>query len=288
MPEEEVKVEEGKESAEVSIEDLAGDDLNPNLQTGMDPEEEKPKEEVKAEPEKKALPDPYVKVKDLEAQLKRISADKKDLQKALHEARQERKKPKEPEPDLSYDELVKIVEENKGDAKVLLNASAYYAKQQMRKAKGEAVDEIEVKNKKAELDQILHNRVKDFSDESSETRRAITSMREGMHLGDHPFGDFLSTAALMYMNIDKVREELIEQGKKMALEASAEASRVKKIKETQPVSGGPKKAAGDGSDGSSLSETQMETAKRLGFTTPAKLKLYRNILKGGVAPERNA
>ncbi len=289
MLDEEKEVETEKEvevtkegQPELPIEEMAGVDLDVDLKTGEE-KEEPPPEEKKEEKKEVKPPEPTVKEKELAERLERLESDKRDLKKALHEARQEKKKSKEPEVTLSDAELMKIVEEHKDDPKVMFNAVAYKVQQMMKTGKTEAVNEVEIKNKQQQLNAILKERVKDFDDEGSESREIINRTKTNFNLEDHPLGDFLAAAAAVYADLPNVAKGWFEAGKKEGLNGKAEEIRKDGIKKTQLTPGGSKLSGGKVKD-ESLTPSQMETAKRLGFTTPEKLKLYKSqILKGANA-----
>ena len=258
------------------IDKMAGVDLDVDLHLA---EEEKDKEEVK-EPEKKEakLPEPTQKEKEYEDRLSRLERDKSDLKKALHESRQERKKAKEPESQavLTDAELMKIVEEHKDDPKVMFNAVAYKMQQAMKTGKAEAVNEVEIKGKQGQLNAILKDRIKEFDDESSEPRNLISRAKTDFNLDDHPFGDFLGAAAAVYMDLPNIAKGWIEEGKKQALNGKADETRKEGIKKGQLSGGGPKIPAGKAKD--ELTPSELETARRMGLTTPEKQKLYKTQL----------
>lgn len=288
---EEKEVETKEEVKEVNVEELAGVDLDVNIGelSKDEPVEEKPKEEkVGAKPEEKKEekkePEIDSRFKEMESRMTRLEADKRDLQKALHEARQDKKKTKEAEASLSYEELQKIVKEHKDNPEVLLNAAAYYAKNLIRETKKDTVNEVEINNKKADLEKVLRSRIKDFDDENSQARQLINSTKEAFHIADHPFSDYLSAAVAVYSNLDQIREMFMEQGKQKVVAEQAEEKRKSSIKSTQAGPGGTKSSSSGGDR--DLSPTELETAKRLGFTTPAKLKLYRSQILKNVAPAK--
>lgn len=293
MPDEIVKEEEEvvddseKESGNepepeaVDINKMAGLDLDVEFH---EEEKKEPEEEVKEEvkkPEKKEAkpPEPSPKEKDWEDRLTRLERDKKDLQKALHEARQERKAKKEPEAVLTDAELMKIVEEHKDDPKVMFNAVAYKMQQAMKTGKAEAVNEIEIKGKQNELNSILRTRIKDFENEASEPRVIIGKAKTDFNLDEHPFGDFLAAAAAVYIDLPNIAKGWMEEGKKQALNGKADENRKEGIKKSQPSGGGPKIPAGKVE--SDLTPQQMETARKLGKDKDAKwLRVYKTqILK---------
>jgi hypothetical protein len=180
---------------------------------------------------------------------------------------------------LTDAELQKIVEEHKDDPKVVFNALTYKMQQLLKTGKVEAVNEVEIKSKQRELDGILRQRVKDFDEESSDSRATINQAKTKFNLDDHPFGDFLGAAAAVYIDLPTIAKNYYEQGKKEALDGKAEVARKEGIKGSQLTPGGQKFGSSKTSGGE-LSASQMDTAKRLGFTTPEKLKLYKSqILK---------
>lgn len=263
---------DGKDES-VVMDELAGIDLDVDLhKEGEESEEEKA--ELPEPPKEDKPPEPTPKEKEMEGRLSRLETDKRDLQKALHEARQERKKLKDVEPvTLTDAELMKIVEEHKDDPKVMFNALDYKMKELMKKGTAQAVNEVEIKARKQQLDGILRERVKTFDDEGSEAKGFITRAKTDFNLEDHPYGDFLGAAAAVYMNLQAILDERFEQGKKVSLNDKAEEARKKDIKGKQPIGGGPKLPVGKGS--LELTPSQSETARILGFKTPEELKLYK-------------
>ena len=279
-----VKVEDAKadlkgdgKDESMKMDELAGIDLDVDLhKEEVELEEEKP--ELPEPPKEDKPPEPTPKEKEMEARLTRLEGDKRDLQKALHEARQERKKSKEQEVELTDADILKIVEEHKDDPKVMVNAMKYMTQQMIKKGTKDTVNEVEIKNRKQQLEGILRERVKTFDDETSESRGFINRAKTDFNLEDHPYGDFLGAAAAVYMNLQAILDERFDQGKKVSLNDKAEESRKKDIKGKQPIGGGPKLPGGKGSV--ELTASQSETARKLGFTTPEKLKLYKTqILK---------
>lgn len=271
---EEKEVEEGKEKGELNTSDFEDVDID----LGKEEKKEEPEKKEEKKEEEKLEPSP--KEKEMEERLSRLESDKKNLQKALHEARQERKKTKEPEITLTDAELMKIVEEHKDDPKVLLNAAKYIAQQEIKKGKSEAVNEVEVKGKQRELNAILETRIKDFNDESGESRTLINKAKTEFLLEDHPLGDFLGSAAAVYYDLPNILKAAFERGKNSAIDEKADKNRKDEIQNRQPGPGGSKIKIGS-SASEELSATEKETAQRLGLNTPEKMKLYkRQILAG--------
>jgi len=265
------------------IEEMAGVDLDINIEGVEDAEKTKTEgeeeKEVKEEKKEEKLPEPTEKEKELvelKSRLDRLEGDKKDLKKALHEARQEKKKAKEePQAILTDAELTKIIEEHHDDPKVIFNAVTYKMQQLMKTGKAEAINEVEIKGKQKDLQNILKDRIKDIDDETSEARTIINRAKTDFNLDDHPFGDFLSAAAAVYIDLPTIAKNWKEEGRKEALSGKAEENRKKEIKGNQLLTGG-KKLSSDKKE-SELTSDQLDTAKRLGFANdPAKLKLYKS------------
>lgn len=278
-----------KEATSINVEELAGLDLDVDLHDEeTEKEEESRAEEKKVEQEKKGVkpPEPSVREKELEERTARLERDKNDLKKALHEARQERKKAKETESQvtLSDAELQKIVEEHKDDPKVMFNAVAYKVQQMMKAGKAETVNEVEVKQRRNELNTILKERIKDYENEDGEPRSLINRAKTDFNIEDHPYSDFLGAAAAVYMDLPNLIKGWMEEGKKQALNEKADNNRKTDIKKSQLTPGGSKTPTGKVKD-SGLTPSQMETAVRMGFDkSPEKMKIFKSqILKGANA-----
>ena len=237
-------------------------------------------EEDKKE-DKKKEPDTESEVSKLKSELDQIRKDKSDLKKALHEARQEKKKPKEDDPVLTKAELAQIIKEHNDDPAVLMNAVKYMVTQQVKGAKKEVVNEVEVKEKQKQFDTILRERYKDFDDEDSPIRKSTEKAKDVMMIKDHPFADTLGTAVTVFANLPNISKYWFEEGKKAATDDKVNAARERQIKDGKVTPPGSKSTVAIDNKSSSLSETQMETAKRFGFDKdPKKMKIYMNQILG--------
>ncbi len=267
----------GKEIEEetTDLAEMAGVDLEINLEGVEKEKEEKQEAKNKEEKEKDKTPEPTAKEKEMNERLARLESDKRDLKKALHEARQEKKKNKEPETVLTDAELTKIIEEHHDDPKVMFNAVTYKMQQLLKSGKKETVDEVEIKSKQKDLQNILKDRIKDIDEDGSQSRGIINRAKTDFNLDDHPFGDFLGAAAAVYVDLPNLAKTWFEEGKKAGLNGKADENRVKGIKGSQLIPGS-KKGSLEKKE-SELTSDQLDTAKRLGFANdPAKLKLYKS------------
>ena len=236
-------------------------------------------EEDKKE-DKKKEPDGESEVAKLKSELDQIRKDKSDLKKALHEARQEKKKPKEEDPVLSEAELAQIIKEHNDDPAVLMNAVKYMVNQQVKGAKKDVANEVEVKEKQRQFDAILRERYKDFDDEDSPIRKSTEKAKDVMMIKDHPFADTLGTAVTVFANLPNISKYWFEEGKKAATDEKVNAAREKQIKDGKLTPPGSKSTVPIDNK-TSLSESQLETAKRFGFDKdPKKMKIYMNQILG--------
>jgi len=234
--------------------------------------------EEKEEKPKKKDDDPDV-VK-LRGDLEQLRKDKNDLKKALHEARQEKKKPKEEDVVLSDAEIAQIIKEHKDDPAVLTNAIKYMVQQQVKGVKKDAVNEVEVTQRKQQFDSVLRERYKDYDDEDSPIRKSTEKAKDIMMIKDHPFADTLGTAVTVFANLPNISKYWFEEGKKAATDEKINAAREKQIQDGKVTPPGSKSTVSISTkDG--LTESQMETAKKFGFDKdPKKMKIFMTQILG--------
>lgn len=250
------------------------------IEDGESKEEEPKKTTVLDEKEKDTEDKKKKEDSDIKEELARLRKDKSDLKKALHEERQ-KKKNKDEEVVLSDAEIIQIIKEHKDDPSVLMNAMKYMVQQQVKGAKKEAVNEVEITEKKRQFDNINRERYPDYDDDDSGIRKATVKAIDVMMIKDHPFADTLGTAVTVYANLPNIVKHWFEQGKKAALDDKVNASREQQIQDGKLTPSGTKSTVAISDKKGSLSESQMETAKRFGFDKdPKKMKIYMNqILK---------
>jgi hypothetical protein len=214
------------------------------------------------------------------AEIERLKADKNDLKKALHEERQEKKGKRGSDAEdgkatLSDEQLKSLLEEHRDDPNVLFNIIKFKAEQIARGIKAEALNESEMMQKKAQVDQFMRSRYQDFDDEDSDIRRGLLPIKKAFGLSDHPFGDYFAAGVQVLDSLPQIVKHWYEEGKKAALTDQANDKMKDSIKDGQLLPS--KKKADDADRGSQgLTASQMETAKRLGFNTPQQLRLYRD------------
>lgn len=245
-------------------------------------EEKRLEEEKKKLEEEKKVSTPSEKERELETRVARLESDKSNLKKALHEERQGKKALKETEGTALTDlELTKIIQEHKDDPAVLLNAVSYKMQQLLKKGKSEAVDEVEVKQKQGQLNQMLRERYGDaLDDDSSVIRTHINKAKEFLGLNDHPFGDSLGAAVAVFSALPQLLKESYEKGVKDQVDGKAEKVRQESVRGGKVITSSKKTdALVDKKTG--LTESQMEVVKLLHLDKdPKKLQIYKNqILK---------
>ena len=206
-------------------------------------------------------------IAEVMAKLSAVETKNAELEKAARRAfyneRHDKKadKGKDGETVLTDAELNAIIEANKDDPKVMLNALTYKMNQMMKAGTKAAVDEVAVKNKNAQLSSYVRQIVPDFDKEGSEANESITKVRGDFSLDDHPHGDFLAWAAAVALQLPQVKQASFEAGKKAALEGKADDGRKADIKGGQAGPSGKRGngIAGDGKNGTELSASQLQT-----------------------------
>lgn len=230
------------------------------------------------------------KLKEYERKLARLEEDKGNLKKALHEARQERKSKKKEEDDgetvLTDQQVLAILEEHKDDPKVMLNAIKYLAKQEAKGIKKDTLNESEIRAKKADIDKFLAQRYPQLNEEGSDVRVGVDKAKEALNLADHPFADYLAVGAGVLNQLPDICKHWFEEGKKAALDGKADEARKQQIKDGNLTPGKGNKDFDKGKGDTGLTPQQLETAKRLGFTTKAQLKLYKDQILRNRKPRK--
>ena len=132
--------------------------------------------------------------KSLAAQLARAQEHINNLNKALHEERQSKKKAAEKggEPAFTKAQLKELWTEHRDDPDVLFNILSYMADETARSAQAKAVDQVELVSKKKEVDDYLAQNFPDLANDGSPLRVGVDKAKQELMLADHPFGDILA------------------------------------------------------------------------------------------------
>ena len=236
-------------------------------------EETEEEDEDEDEDEEKAEPDE--RDKELEAlrqSNEKLQKDNNRLGYALRH--QSKEKEKEKDPGFTDQQLVGLMREHKDDPDVLFQVVKQMVKQEGTEVKKAAVDSAETARVKQNLDGFLDEKFPDWRNTESEVRGHIDSTMEGFQLKDHPFGEFLSMAAHIATNVDKIIEDHVKEAKSEALKEKAESSRKKNIKKNSLSKSKKteKKAA--------LPDDYKEVADQMGLTESQR-KIYAKMRKAG-------
>lgn len=204
-----------------------------------------------------------------------------EANRTLHNLRQEKKAPAAAdEVPLTNAQLLKLMEDAKGDNETLLQIIRYTAEQAAKGAKKDAVAETDIIKKRDESIAALRGLFKEGYDDP-ETLKAVDDVKDYYGITDHPFGDIFArgvlTMKMLPMIVESWKAKLAEFDKKG--KSDAEKARQDKI----ASQGGGSRTKGTGGGGESknnfgLSAGQLDVARRLGYNTPEKLKRYAAIV----------
>jgi len=234
---------------------------------GLEDEEEQDPDDEEESEETVSFKD----YEELQKKMERLEGDKKNLNKALHEARQ--KKAAKEESPLTDEQLLKILEDSEGDNQTILNVVKYQAEQAAKKASGDAFSNAEMKKKSAEANSVLKKMYPSIDDAASEMRTAVDETKAYYGLDGNPFGDYFATGIQILNALPNLIEAAEKRGKEAALKDKADVRRKESIKDNKPPLKGGKRSSPD----AGLSESQREATKQLNLT-PGQLKTYRQIV----------
>lgn len=264
MPDDEVVVEQDQtETAQEPVEEIVD---------GFEEEEvEKPAEEAESEPapEPKAEPQDEVKA-DVESLKRQIH----DLNKALHNERQQKKT--DDEEVLSPEQLKAFLKEHKDDPEALYNLTAYVAKQAAKEQGNATVTAQRAQTLKSNTETFIYNRFPELKDEASPAYAEVSRIKNDLNLSDHPAGTYLAASAMLADKIDMLKNRWFEEGKQEGLKGKTESNRKKSLEDTKlmPSSKGTEKSTEEMTPG------MKETIKQMGLT-PGAAKIYAKLVRKG-------
>ena len=253
----EVNVENEKDDFDLTLSEENAGDLFA-VEEEVDGKEKVVKEKV-VEEEKSAVT--KEEFEELKAQNQKLQ---KDLSRLAYEKRQEKKVEKAEDAQLSDADLAKIIEEHKDDPAVLLNTFKYVADQRAKKTKNEAIDEVDTKRKAEYISGVLHKYYgESVDDESSDLRQAINKAKSYAGFEDHPLGDGIGAGLVVLDQLPVLLKNAYERGKAEATNGTVEKKRVSSIENGKTFVKG--KLDSSVTAKSKLSESELETAQRMGF-----------------------
>ena len=233
---------------------------------GKDGEKDKNKEKPKADPKDTTIAD--------------LIKKNKDLNVALHNARQERKKgggKKDDEVVLTDAQIEGLLVEYKDDPKTLLNVIKYQATQAAKGAAKKTVDDADVGRKKKETEDYLYKTFPDLTKDDSELRASVEKVKGEFGIEDHPYGEFFGTAVTALMSMPTLIKQAYDKGRKDMEDGVKEKTRKDLIKDGDLTPKGKSKGAGDHKE---LTADESDVAKRLGLTNPKQVALFKKLRSG--------
>ena len=228
------------------------------------------------------------KVKDLEAKLLKQEETLKEQDEKLKESNRNfyglRKKLKglEPKDDDKEEQFTDVqlkdmLEEHRDDPQVMLQIMKQVSKQASKSDAEAYTEAAEVSQRKKELDTHVLSTWPDIHNEGSQTHQDIEHAKEFLHVTDHPLGDFIGGAGMVYLQLDQMLEDARKDEREKILKTTTEEKRKESIKGNS-LETGKKKGGSKG-----LSAEYRSTAKQLNLSKSAS-KIYAEILKKGKQP----
>jgi len=220
-------------------------------------------------------------VQQLQAEIDKLKTDKVNLNRALHEERQSKKKAKtdEAEDDLTDAQLKDLMKEHHDDPDALFNIVQYMARKVAKGEKKAALNEAEIANKRRDIDIYISKRNPDYADPESEIRKEAEKTKAQLGLEDHPYADILALGVNAYLSLPEIMKQVYAKGKEDALKEAAETNRKKDVKNSSLT---PKGEGGKSSHAPALTKDIAAVAKQMNMT-PGQAKVYQRLMssKGG-------
>lgn len=282
MPEPTDAIEDKSQEESIGVDDDSlvdpqEDAEDPNT-VFVDEDEEPGVNELKSEPELKKEDEKPGKDKiidaDSQARITQLETEKRNLNVALHQARQERKPKQEAPPEtLTPDQIKQLLKEHGDDPEVMYNLVQYIAGQSSR----EQTNVNELSQLKKQSDNYVYQRWPSMADESSELFQKTHETAKSLRVADHPLGDYLALATLICEELPNIQKQSYEEGRTSALKGKAEKTRKQTIKTnvlTPSGSGKEKETGGE------LPSEFLATAKQMGMS-PSQRKVYATLVSKG-------
>jgi hypothetical protein len=207
-------------------------------------------------------------------EVEKLRNDKSNLNKALHEARQQKKsKDTDQEEVLTDEQLVKILEDNANDPKTMLNIVKYQAEIAAKAASDKTIDIVSVNEKVKEADEMLEGMYPALNDETSEIRKAVNDTKNYYNRNDNPLGDLLATGVQVLYALPDLVEQAEKRGRAEKVKDKADNNRKEKVKENKSARSRSTRL----SEGAGLTASQAETAEQLNLS-PAQMKAYKQMI----------
>lgn len=225
--------------------------------------------------EKSETPIENKELDELRRKYQSLENHKKDLDRSIHSLRKENKELKggsKKEERLTDDQIAGLIENHKDDPATLLNIIKYVSQQSAEEKKAETLNEQAISTKRKELDERLQTDFPSLSDQSSQDYLSVEKAKNDLFIKDHPLGDFLGTAAILYFNLPNLLKDAKEEGKNEAVGIKTEEKRKEKIKDGQPL-----KAGDDAGKDGVIPSNFQQTAKQMNMTKSQR-KIYARLI----------
>lgn len=219
-------------------------------------------------------------IKDLETKHKNASDHIQELKVALHQARQENKTLKSGQKEkggedfsLTDEQVVKILEEHGNDYDTVVKVINYQAAKAAHKARASAVDDVETKQMKGNLEAFLAREWPDVLQEDSKIAPDIETTIDKFRLAENPFNRYLASAAMLMANWPTILAAKEKEIRKSVLEGKAEDARKKIVRGAKLADKGSERAVGK------LAPNIAARARQMGLS-PRASKIYAKLVSG--------
>lgn len=221
------------------------------------------------------------KLSELELELQKANKEISRLGYALRKGEKKETKDDKETP-FTKTQLMQLYKEHSDNPEVVFQIMEEMSKQGKVDATAAAEKGIDIKTKKSNMEAYIDNVYPDARQEGTEMHEGVQKTIEWAHLDGHPFANELALGLLTLKNLPENIKKIKEDAKAEALKLSdtdlskkAEAARKKAIQQNKLNKSGN---SDDATKTVTLSAKQMDTAKRLGFTSKAQLNKYSKML----------
>ncbi len=271
--------DKGKQAADPTVTDV--DDLLDDSPDGTDKgksdskqKESKTKSETEADEAEKQKAAEAERAKQEKAELDYLRKKKRELETALHKERQKKKADSaKPDDDLTDEQLAQIMRDNP-DEETRLRVSRYIAQREAKKAKADAMTEVDTVRKQQLMASYLQKQYPALYEEGSEMRQEVEQAKAALGITNHPFADYFATGVKVMENLPTIMKEAYEKGKADALAGKADEKRKDRIKDESLADKGKSGGGKSGKEG--LSGSEASTAKQMGFKG-RQLEIYKQL-----------
>ena len=263
--------EDSSEEEVLEVEDIEDDVIN------IDPDDLEEEEEEEEVVEKKAEDNAEItkELESLKAEIAKRDEQIKESNRNFYGLRKKLKglevKSDDTEEQFTDAQLKDMLEEHRDDPQVMLQIMKQVSKQASKTDAEAYTQAAEVSQRKKELETHLVSTWPDVHNEGSQTHQDIEHAKEFLHVTDHPLGDFIGGAGMVYLQLDQMLEDARKEEREKILKDTTEVKRKKSIKENSLETGKKK------GDSKGLSSKYRSTAKQLNLTK-SQAAIYAKLL----------